>query len=380
MDLINKFFFTKKQSLRAVYTMHSIDASAFSLVGIFIPIYFLTLGYSVSQVIIYFIIQNSVLLASSFAVGYIGSRYGVQKTLLLRLPFLFLFLAMLSAVEIYHFPLYLLAIFDGWQAALYWVPLNIIFAKNTSKGHVGTEISKLFALPQIFTIFTPLAGGLIAAYFGFNILFAVAISIFITSIIPIFRVKRNSVDFTFHFKKGAELFKKNKKYFWAEICNNFGEETDGIIWPIFIYLTVMKITAVGATATAVSLGAFFLTLAMGRISDRFSKNKLIRVGAVLIMLVWFIRFFIDSELAFYAIGLISGFVFVVFSVPYYAKLFGIPRKSNVDEFFIFREVPVYLGRMIAFCLALIFVDNLPILFPIAGLAYLYFVFGFSAKD
>lgn len=364
----------RKESLRMVYAMHSIDSSAFSLVGIFLPIYFLTIGYSVSQVIFYFIIQNTVLLFSSFVAGYIGSIYGIQKTLLLRLPFLFLFLAMLYTLEVFHFSIFLLAIFDGWQAALYWVPLNIVFAKNTSKGKVGRETSRLFALPQILTIFTPLIGGLIAQHHGFNLLFSVAIIIFLLSIIPIFRVKKIPIKFSFKFKNGIKLFHKNKKYFWAEVWNNLGEEVDGIIYPIFIFLSLEKISAVGATATAISLGAFFLTLFMGLISDRVSKIKLIKIGAGLILLLWLARVYVEMEIAFYILGLIAGLVFVVFKVPYYAKLFKIPKKSNVDEFFIFREVPVYLGRMIVFVLALLFVNHLPILFPLAGIVYLYFLF------
>ncbi|MCK5061572.1 MFS transporter [Candidatus Parcubacteria bacterium] len=361
------------ESLNAVYKMHSIDSSAFSLVGIFIPIYLLTLGFSVTEVLVYFIIQNTTLLMSAFAVGYIGSKYGIQRAMLLRLPFLFLFLILLLLLDNINFPIYLLAIIDGWQSALYWIPLNIAFTKNANKRKMGSALGGLFAWPKVATIFTPMFGGLIASYFGFNALFAITLIIFAFSVIPLLRIKKIKIDFHFKFKEGLKLYRKNKKYFWAEVFNNIGEETDGIIWPIFIYLSLVKITAVGNTATIISLGAFFLTLYMGRISDKAGKEVLIKVGASLIMLTWFIRIFFDTEIAFYIIALFSGLAFVIFKIPYYSKLFSIPRKSKVDEFFIFREVPVNIARIIVFLLAIIFVNNLQFLFPIAGLVYLYFL-------
>ena len=41
----------------SIYAMHSIDGIAGGLIGIFIPIYFLTLGYSVSQIFVFFILR-----------------------------------------------------------------------------------------------------------------------------------------------------------------------------------------------------------------------------------------------------------------------------------------------------------------------------------
>ena len=362
------------KGLQAIYKMHSIDSFAFSLAGVFIPIYLLTLGFSVTQVLIYFIIQNTSLLMSAFAAGYIGSKYGIQRTLLLRLPFLFLFLILLLLLDNINFSIYFLAVIDGWQSSLYWIPLHIAFTKSADKRKMGLALGSLFAWPQVATIFTPMLGGLVAYYFGFNVLFTIALIIFAFSVRPLLKIKKIEIDFHFKFKNGLKLYKKNKKYFWSEVFNNIGEETDGIIWPIFIYLSLAKVTAVGNTATIISLGAFFLTLYMGRISDKVNKKLLIKIGAGLIMIMWFVRIFFDTEIAFYIIALFSGLAFVIFKVPYYSKLFSIPRKTKVDEFFIFREIPVNIARIIVFVLAILFVNNLEFLFPVAGIAYLYFLF------
>ena len=60
------FFRGKKNGLKPIYTMHSIEAFAMSLIGIFIPIYFLTLGYTISSVLIFFIVHYGFLALFSF--------------------------------------------------------------------------------------------------------------------------------------------------------------------------------------------------------------------------------------------------------------------------------------------------------------------------
>ena len=59
------FWRKKDVVLKAIYPMHFIDAFAFSLVGIFIPIYFLELGYELKEIIYYFIAHNIALLCFS---------------------------------------------------------------------------------------------------------------------------------------------------------------------------------------------------------------------------------------------------------------------------------------------------------------------------
>jgi len=366
--------FKRKKAINSIYTMHSIDAFAFGLIGIFIPIYLLTIGYSVSQVLLYYIVQNIVLMLSSFLAGYIGSWIGIQKILIIRFPFLLLFLVLLNSLNLISFPLYLLAIIDGFQSALYWIPLHILFSHYSNKEDIGSSTSKLFAFPQLAGISAPLLGGLIAVFFGFKILFSIAIIIFLFSFIPILYTNQIKNKYNIKFKNAIKLYKKYPRYFYAEILNNMGEETEGIIWPIFVFLTVASIASVGLVGALLPLGSFAVTLMIGKLSDKTSKKRLIKLGAILILIVWILRYMFISEIAIYILALTMGLVSVLFSVPYYSKFYQIAKKETADEFFIFREIPVTIGRIFVFSIALLFVTKLQFLFPIAGIVYLYFLF------
>ena len=363
-----------KKEIFAIYIFHSIDGLANSLIGIFIPIYLLTLGYSLVQVIIYYLIQTTVLMLSTFVAGFIGSKFGINRMLLIRLPFLLISLFLLYSLPEKAIPIYAIALFQGFQSALYWTALNILFTQKAESNSMGRDLGRMYAWPQIASIFAPLLGGIIIIAFSFKILIGIALAIFAISYLPLLLTRPAKISFKFEFNKGVKLFRKYPKYFYAEIMDNFGEETEGFIWPVFVYLSLGSITSVGTVGTLLSLSSFVFTLYIGRLSDKFKKNTLIKAGAILLLLVWLARFAFGGALLYYVFTVLAGIFAILFLVPYHSRLFKLAKRNKIDEFFIFREVPVWLGRLAMLILALVFVGNFKMLFPIAGLVYLYFLF------
>lgn len=354
--------------------MHSIQGFAFSLIGIFIPIYLLTLNYSVSKVLIFFIIYYLAGLVAAFSAVYIARHIGLQQMLIFRLPFTFVFLLLLYLLKSNDIPLSVIAFLGGWQNSLYWIPLHILFARNTKQKNVGASTGKLFAFPQMASMAGPLLGGFIAVLFGFKILFIFVFLILLVSIVPLLYMEKIKTFFKFELSQGVKLFKKYPKYFFAEIFGNIGDEVEAIIWPIFIYLSLANIAAVGVAGTLLSAGSIVFTLFIGKISDKYNKKQIIKVGAMLLLGVFMLRYFANSELVFYILTILSGFFMVLFWVPYTAKIYSIAKKNTADEFFVFREIPVTISRMIILCIALLLVNNLNLTFLTAGIAYLYFLF------
>ena len=88
------FPFLKKQ-LNELFLAHSIDSFVNSLFGIFIPIYLLTLGYSVPQILMYFIIVYLATALFFFFAGYLSTHLGLKHTMFIRLPFFLFFLILL---------------------------------------------------------------------------------------------------------------------------------------------------------------------------------------------------------------------------------------------------------------------------------------------
>ncbi len=367
------FFFRKQDNLNAIYSAHMIEGFASSMIGVFVPIYLLALGYSLSTVLIFYIIHQIFLAITFLITGYLTARFGYKLPLILRYPFLFAYLLLLLYLDSFPASLYLIAILGGIQSALYWTPLNILFAKNAKPKTMGASIGKLFALPQLSGLVGPLLAGVIIFTLGFKVLFSLALILFIFSIIPLLRSKNIKSDFKFEFSKGIKFFKKYPKFILTEIFDNIGGETEGIIWPIFIYLSLANVIAVGMLSTFIALGAILFTLMVGHMTDKYDKRVFIRIGVFSVLAIWLVRYLSNNEIIYFATTVLVGFSLPLILVPYTAIIFNQAKKSLVDEFFVIKELPTAIGRIVIFCLALFLVGNLKLLFPIAGAAYLMFL-------
>ncbi len=357
-----------------LHVMNSIEGLGWSLIGIFIPIYFLKLGFSLPQVFVYYIIQNSVICLGAFLVIFLEKFISIKKIFIIRFPILLLFLGILYYLQDINFPLYILAFIDGLQAAFYFIPLHVLFSGFAQERKLGRETGKLLAIPQVVAMFGPLIGGLIILNSNFKVLYLTAIILFAIDFIPILYTQIPGIKYEFKFGEGINLYKKYRKFFKAEIFSNIGEEIEGVIWPIFVYVSLINVASVGMIGTLLALSSAFFTFAIGKLSDKKDKSSMMRYSVVFIAMVWVFRFIFDNEPAFYILTFFSGIFYVVFSVPYYSFFYRISQKEKATVFFAFREIPVAIARVIVFSLAIVFAANLKILFLVAGGAYLYFIF------
>ena len=364
----------ERTGIQSVYTMHAMQSFAQSLLGIFVPIYLLTLGNSLSEVLIFFIIYYAVMGPGAFVAIWIAKKLGLIHTINLRFPLLIIFLVCLYLLKQYDFNIYWLAVIGGVQNILYWIPLHLLFTLNAKNKNIGSSTGILFALPKVVNLFAPFIGGLIAYYFGFGILIAISSIIYLLSTLPLVRAGNIAADFTFKFKNGLGLIKKYPKYFLAELFENLGEETSAIIWPLFIYWHYINIPLVGALGTIAKVGAILFTLILGKHADKSDTKKMFKWGAVLLSVIWILRYFVINDVIVYSSTMLIGFFMLMLLVPYSTVLYKVAKKETTDEFFVFREIPVAISRVAILSIALLFVSQLEVTFLVSGIAYLYFLF------
>lgn len=368
------------KNINKLHAMNSLDGLGWSLVGMYIPIYLKIIGHSWHEVFVYYIVQNTAILFSCFVVAYVGRKISLQKILIIRFPFLLAFLVLLYLLETKEISIYFLALLDGVQVGLYALSMHVIFSLFVNKKDVTDEVGRFFAIPQFVSMFGPLLGGLISIRLGFGFLFGLGLVIFVLAFVPILFAKIEIKEYDFGFKEGLRFYRKYPRLFYAEIFNNIAEEIEGVIWPIFVFINVLSIASVGIVGTLLAASSALFTLYVGKISKKHNRAGFIVLGSVAMIIIWILRYFLEGELIFYALTIISGFVYVFFSVPYYAYFYEIGKNEEPAVFFAFREIPVWIARIIVFFLAIIFVDKLQYLFLVAAFMYLYFLFFWRGVD
>ncbi len=361
-------------NLLPLHAMQALDSIAFSLSGIFIPIFLLSGGRDLRSVVVYLALFNISLVIGAFIAGGIASSIGLKKTLLVRFPFLLAYLLLLVIGEPYKINLVMLAFAGGMQSAFYWSVLNILFARHAESENMGSAVSWLMAVPQIASLVGPVVGGAAILLFGFHSLFYATMALSVASFLPLLFTEK--LDFRFEFKpsRGLEFFRKNPRFVFSEIFDNIGGEMEGVIWPIFVYLAYKNIVAVGTVGALLALGSTTFMLVIGNLTDKKQESVFIRTAAPLMVIIWLARSMFPGQNVIFLSTLLSGFVISLLIVPYTRLIFNSAKKKTNYDFYIVKELPMLAGRLILFLAIYVFADNLKLVFPLSGLSYLYFMF------
>lgn len=358
----------------ATYTMQSINGMAGGLVGIFIPIYFLSIGYSVSQIFIFFIINNFSILVFFFVASWFAKYFGLVKTLLIRLLFLAVNLFLLYNLKNWPDFFYFISVLSAIELAFYWFPLHVVFAKSSESETMGEHVSKLFALPSLVGIVIPLIGAGITTLLGFKALFIVAGIIYLVSIIPFLFVGKIPIEININFNRIIDYARRYKKYFVAEFFLGISSEVEAYILPIFLFLTFNNILSIGFLATFLGLGSAIFTLLVGKYSSRIDRKKFLRAGAIVMIVIWIGRYLSIDQTSFYILSILAGFLSALISVPFNSIFYINAKNNQVEDFVIFREIPISLGRIMLYGAGLFIISQIKISFLISVIPYVFLLF------
>ncbi len=361
--------------MKFIYLHQVLRAFALSLISIFVPIYLLTLGFSINVVLLYFVIYYTFLLIFSPLALFFSKKIGYRNVMLFSGILLIIYLSILIYFVKIDSLIYLISIFAGIEGAFYWIPFHFLFTKISIDNKRGEQFTNYLSLGKFAGLISPFIGGIIATFFGFKVLFWFSIFFIIISIFPLFSLNNLKPTNEFSFSKIIPLFRKNKKFFTGTVAISFIGIAEDIIWPIFIFLGMKTLVSVGLVGTLVIAGSIIFTLIIGRTIDKEKNYNLLRLGGLLYAFTWIIRVCTTSPLLLYVTSLFAGFfslmVIVSFSVFVYDK---IRYSEDAGEFIVFREIPAFVGRMILLVFLFFFFNNFSAVFFMAAIVSLFFVF------
>lgn len=364
-----------RKGIRLIYLNQFIRGIAFSLVGIFIPIYLLNLGYSLDSVLIYFLLFHLLTFVFTPITLLLSRKLGYKFFIILSVPLVIIFLFLLQSLESATISVYLIAILAGIENAFYFIPLHAFFVRLSESQKRGTQFSNYAAIGMLAGLFGPLIGGFIAVIFGFKSLFYIVMVFISISILPLIGLVNVKPNTKLTLKGIWHLTKTHKRFFIISIADDIRGEIEGIVWPIFIYISLKSIISVGWVASFASFGTIVFTLFIGRFYDRKSKYLFLKLGGLLYALLWLTRIYWDMPLFLFGASLLAGFFALMIGIPFNAIFYDkAAEHKDPDEFIVFRETPKFIGRIFIWGLMIILVNEFVLAFILAGLASLFFFF------
>jgi len=225
---------------------------------------------------------------------------------------------------------------------------------------MSENLSRFFALPQLFGIVGPLIAALLIPIIGFWPFFAVAVIGMILSYLPLAGVDDKEISVKLNFSRAWERLKRQKLLFVFEGLDNILEESEWF-WGIYVYLLIGSLSTPGIISSLQQLGGVVFTLLVGKFAKRNAK-RMIPLAAMTLILLYLLRLFITGAIPAYIVATVASFVMTLFLVSYFTTIFKTIKGDDEVEFVILREIPTVLGRMVVFGTIYLVISNLRLFF------------------
>lgn len=386
---IRKFLpYKMKRQVKELFVASIMVNFALAMVQIFEPIYLYKSGYSLLKIAIFYLV---VYVFYFFLIPFgakFANKHGYESAMFLGSAFYVLFYVSLFLIIKYPALFYVSAIIYAIQKSFYWPGFHADFAHNSEDSEEAREISSISVSSALMFILGPIVGGLIVSYFGFPVLFIIVSILFLVSNIPMLLTKEDFDFREYSYSKLFDIFKKeNLRNLLAYI--GYGEElVVMVMWPIFISIIISDYSKIGiliGLATAITLST---TLYVGKMCDQRDKRKILRFGAIMYSLIWFLRTFIRSIIPIFLVDTSSRVSKSVIDVPLRALFYEKAKNekkfnsNSIMENVISYESALIVGKVIA-CLVIIGslslfsiqeTTSFTISFIFAGIVSLFYMF------
>lgn len=279
-----------------VYLSHFLRTIAIGFSGIFIPVYLLGLGYSFSEVLLYYTLFFLFGIPLDFLAGWLVGRFGPKH--IMRLAFLVQLASALLLIHIEKLPIAipLLALIISIGARLYFIALNTDFSKVKHGEKSGKEIGWMQVMEKAGGISGPIIGGALATYIAPVATFwAASFAFLIATIILMLSPEPVRTRQKVSYKKILE--RKNWRNY-ASFSFMVSENSLTMwLWPVFLTVAVfttnvyLKLGFVTSVATVV---AMLLAEPVGKLIDGKKGPFVIKYATIVNSFIHLSRPFVGS--------------------------------------------------------------------------------------
>lgn len=369
-----KYFKGKvSQGYISLYSGRMVLRVSDALLSLFIPIFLYKLFNFDIKYVVYYYIAGHMLYALTVAWGakYLN-KIGLRRSLRISIVFgivyyiIFYFLDKYSESSTFSFSynnsIFLLIIavivVITITRIMWWIPVHTDMAKFTSKRNRGKQLSFIEASTIALGAFGPIFAGWILSGHSYEILFIIAIIIYLISFIPLASLPRTEERFSWtYWQTWKEYFSRKRRRAIIAFMGNGAEDVVGIaIWPIFIWeLLEGNYFQVGALTSLIVVITVGLQLLTGRFADLFSKGKMIKYGSIFYAIGWVAKIFIATAFQIFIASTFHNFTKIFTRTPfdtlYYER--AADQGHYVDEYTVIHEMAIQFGKVLMLILILI---------------------------
>jgi MFS family permease len=352
---INKGFLALLTSMSIMYIVSG-------LLGIFGPIFIYQILDENLQLLLLFVSITGFLFLPFVSIGMkfvnkVGFKRALQTSAFVgAFYYLLYFLVDKSFISVITFFALAIIVLPLYQV-IYWVPYHTEYIRFSNKLNRGREVSLFLAIYMAIGIFLPIVAAFLIEDFGYNIVFILAIILYIASGIPFRHLSEGKQKFSWGIKKTLEEYfhHKNNKMAIAFMAQGGETVISLFLWPIFLYQVFDgNLLEVGFISAFIIVGTAILQLIVGGIIDKFKKGKgVLETGGFFYSLGWIFKVFVITSFDVFVVGVYHNISKIFTTTPMQSINYDLCSEQDdyIDEYNALREMYIKSGRAITALIA-----------------------------
>lgn len=337
-----------------------ISTFARALIETFIPLLLFKFGYSLKEVVFYFLMYNFIELLISYPLVYLATKKG--NKVLAILGFIGFILTQYILNKMYMGLSYLLIIATLYALyrAGYWLSRRYFNLKVIHKKNISSTYSIVTIVNQVALVFAGYIGSLFLDFIGTDVLTLIAVVLYVISIIPLFMFKFEHDETNTDVK--LELFKTLKEVSLNNIYIFGSYEILNVIKFFFtLYLFIyVKDTyqTVGLFNLITNLSVMIFAFYYGKKTD--GKKNYLKLSIVLVALVYILKANVVS-IGLVIVSLLEGIAIKMYEISMNKELYSLSKKFEYNNYNLMYEILCKVFRSVVLVISYFFISDLKIM-------------------
>jgi len=350
-----------RPELKELYLFSLLYAFAYAMIVIFEPIFFYKVGFSLSFIALYYALHYSLYAVLMPLGGKFAARFGLERSLSMSLPLFIVYFLTLANIPRWPDLVWLAIVLLTVQKIFYWPAFHAHMAKFGDARNRGTEISWMIVMRFGVGIMGPLLGGVIAARFGFPVLFVVAAGLVLSASIPLLRTKERYRPVSFpYFAPWRIVFSRRHRHMSLAMLGMGEDLIDMVYWPIFLFIVLGSTVKIGLlsalTLAVMALTSFFV----GEMSDRMPRRRVLRIFLPFMMIGYLFRPLAGGPLLAVLTDTLNRMAAAGVGVPMVYRLYVRAQQAGALRYMLAFELVLAVTKaVVAFGLVWVFAAFLP---------------------
>ena len=337
-----------------LYTSRTLRTIAIHLASGFASVYLYQTGYSLTWIITMWLVYFAAKIPMSFFAGHIAAWFGPKHGILLSNILAIPAMAVFGFVPVIgENAIFVWLGLSCLSAAIYQICYTIDFSKIKNAEHAGKEIAFMNILDKVAVGVSPLIGGVVALFFGPQVIMWVAAVFYLVAAIPLLLTAEPLRIYQRLAYRGFRWRLAFRNIF-SQIGIGFDVVTTGTIWSLFIAIIIFPnegdevYVLLGGLSSVTIIAAILTSYAYGKLIDRRRGRLLMRISVIGNALVHLSRPFASTPVSIVGTNIVNEVATMGYVMPYTRGVFDTADISGYRILYVtVMEALANIGAVIA---------------------------------